>query len=65
MSRRLLDAAIAGFKSRGVKPVEAHPLLNTEEDAPNYHGPQSPFLGTGSEIVSRDDKSALVAKQIQ
>lgn len=61
VSKRLLEAAIEGFKARGVERVEAHPLLEAKEDAPNYHGPLTLYVGAGFEEIERDERSATVA----
>lgn len=62
---RLLDAAIEGFRARGVKQVWAHPRLGTDEDAPNYHGPLPLYLGAGFKVVEQGEKSAAVVKYLR
>lgn len=65
LARRLLDAAIEGFRTRGVKRVQAHPRIGTDDDRPNFHGPLSLYLGAGFEIVEQNERDALVVKDLQ
>ncbi len=53
-----------GFRARGIKRVEAHPVIGKEGDAPNYHGPLPLYLQAGFEELERDEKTALVAKEL-
>ena len=62
LSKKLLDAAIAGFARRGVSKVEAHPMLGTDADPANYHGPLPLFIAAGFEIAEQDERSARVVK---
>jgi GNAT superfamily N-acetyltransferase len=64
VSSRLLDAALAGFAGRGIRRVEAHPVIGSDDDAPNYHGPLPLYLAKGFVEVSRDERSALVVKEL-
>ena len=64
LARRLLDAAVEGFRSLGMEKVEAHPVLGTDADAPNYHGPLQLYMDAGFKEVSRDDRFALVEKPL-
>lgn len=64
LARHLLKAAIEGFRERGTRRVEGHPVLGTDTDAPNYHGPLSLFLEEGFAEVERDERTALVAKDL-
>lgn len=65
LARRLLDAAIEGFAERGIRRVEAHPVIGTEGDAPNYHGPLSLYVDAGFTEVERNERTALVVKELQ
>ena len=64
LSQKLLDAAVDGFRARGIKRVEAHPVIGKEGDAPSYHGPLPLYLSAGFEEVERDEKTVLVAKEL-
>jgi GNAT superfamily N-acetyltransferase len=64
LARQLLVTAVDNFKSSGMKRVEAHPVLGTEDDAPNYHGPLPLYIEAGFREVERDERSALVAKDL-
>jgi GNAT superfamily N-acetyltransferase len=64
VARRLLDAAIEGFRARGVKRVQAHPVLGTDMDTHNYHGPLPLYLGAGFEVTEENEKSAVVVKEL-
>lgn len=61
---KLLEAAIEEFRARGMKRVQAHPRISTEDDAPNYHGPLSLYLEAGFEIIEQNEKSAVVVKEL-
>lgn len=65
IARRLLDAAIDGFRARGVKRVQAHPVMGTDKDTHNYHGPLSLYLSAGFEVAEQDERSAVVVKELQ
>lgn len=64
LSRMLLNAAIEGFRSRGINLVEAHPLVESVDDAPNYHGPMSLYLEAGFVVAEQDEKKARVTIQL-
>ena len=64
LAQRLLEAAIEGFRSRGVKRVEAHPPLDPSNDAQGFQGPLPLYLSAGFKEVTRDEKTALVAKEL-
>jgi GNAT superfamily N-acetyltransferase len=64
LSRKLLDAALENFKQSGIKQVQAHPMIGAEADAPNYHGPYSLYKGAGFKEVERDERSAVVIKEL-
>lgn len=64
LARRLLEAALKGFAARGIRRVEAHPVLGTDADAPNYHGPLSLYLDAGFTEVERGERTALVVKEL-
>ena len=64
LARRLLDSAIEGFAERGIRRVEAHPVIGTESDAPNYHGPLSLYMDAGFTEVERNERTALVVKEL-
>lgn len=62
LSRRLLDAAVEGFREMGMKKVQAHPRLESPHDAGNFFGPLPLYLGAGFEIVEKKEVSAVVEK---
>ncbi|WP_172799827.1 GNAT family N-acetyltransferase [Croceicoccus bisphenolivorans] len=51
VARKLLDAALAGFRAEGLSWAEAKPAKNPDSAARNYHGPLKLYLDNGFGIV--------------
>ena len=64
VAQKLLDAALDGFRARGINRVEAHPRVDASGDSQNFQGPLSLYIGAGFAEVTRDEKTALVAKDL-
>jgi GNAT superfamily N-acetyltransferase len=64
LAQKLLDAALEGFRSRGVKRVEAHPPAEATADPQNFQGPLSLYIGAGFTEVARHERNVLVAKEL-
>lgn len=64
VARALLEAAVENFKKSGMKRVEAHPVLGTDADAPNYHGPLPLYIEAGFKEAERDERTVLVVKDL-
>ncbi|MGH2587975.1 MAG: GNAT family N-acetyltransferase [Dehalococcoidia bacterium] len=47
LARRLLDAAVEGFRREGLSIAEAYPARGAESDADNYYGPASLYAAAG------------------
>jgi len=47
LARRLLDAAVDGFRQEGLSTAEAYPARGAESDADNYYGPASLYAQAG------------------
>jgi GNAT superfamily N-acetyltransferase len=64
----LLDAAIEYLRTRGMKEVEAYPVIGEVSPArwvfANYLGPLSMYVRAGFEIVERLDGQALVRREL-
>lgn len=68
IATQLLDAALAHLAKRGMKTVEAYPLIG-ELDASrwayqNYLGPLTMYVKAGFEIVERLDGQCIVRRRI-
>lgn len=64
VAKNLLNAALEGFRARGVKKVEAHPYLDTKDEYINYHGPLALYEQAGFKELQRNEKTALVTKDL-
>ena len=53
LSRKLLDAALGSFASRGLWLAEAYPNANPRDDSNAYHGALSMYIEAGFEAVGK------------
>jgi len=64
----LLEAALDHLKTRGMKAVEAYPVLGeidpTRWSQINYMGPLAMYVKAGFEIVEKDDDRAVVRRAL-
>lgn len=64
----LLEAALEHLKKRGVKAVEAYPVIGeidpTRWSQINYMGPLSMYLKAGFEVVKKEDGRAVVRRSL-
>ena len=64
----LLEAALDHLKARGMKAVEAYPVLGeidqTRWSQVNYMGPLAMYVKAGFEIVEKDDDRAVVRRTL-
>lgn len=64
IARRLLDAAVEGFRAAGVKQVVAWPRKDAESEAENHLGPLSLYLAAGFEIAGEQGRNIKVRKRL-
>jgi GNAT superfamily N-acetyltransferase len=64
VARALLDSAVENFRKSRMKRVEAHPVLGTDADAANYHGPLPLYIEAGFKEAERDERTVLVMKDL-
>ena len=62
VARRLLTAAVERLGAAGATVVEGYPLRDPSGSAAAYHGTVDMFTEAGFDIVSEDEKSAVVRK---
>jgi GNAT superfamily N-acetyltransferase len=66
ISRALLAAALASFKARGIKLVDAFPFKSgaSKLAADHYHGSLSLFLDQGFSVLREDESLTVVRKML-
>lgn len=64
IARRLLDAACAGFRQRGIRVVEAYPRADPDSEAANHFGPLAMYLAAGFERAGEEGESVVVRKTL-
>jgi ribosomal protein S18 acetylase RimI-like enzyme len=59
VARVLLDGALASFRERGIRVVDAFPWKSEDSDKPtdHYHGPLSMFIAAGFSVLRDDDEN--------
>jgi GNAT superfamily N-acetyltransferase len=62
IARQLLDAACAGFRSRGLTVAEAYPLKRVASDALAFHGPLEMYLAAGFSPYRETTRYVIVRK---
>jgi GNAT superfamily N-acetyltransferase len=65
LSRRLLDAALDGFRRQGLSIAEAYPTTgDPEHDADAFHGPPSLLREAGFEPIRELERQTIVRKAL-
>lgn len=65
VATRLLEAALADLAARGVKRVEAYPVLGDDSQEHNYLGPLTLYQKLGFTVVRETADHALVEKELK
>ncbi len=60
----LLTHALNDLRSLGVGHVEAYPILDSDSQEHNYHGPLTMYLKAGFTVVKQTETLALVEKAL-
>ena len=64
VATRLLEAALQGFRQRGLTWAEGYPRRNAVGEAANYHGPLSLFTEAGFQTVREFSTFWIVRKRL-
>jgi ribosomal protein S18 acetylase RimI-like enzyme len=64
IARKLLDAACAGFRQKGIRIAEAYPRPDAHDDATSHFGPLKMFLDEGFEPFKEENGSLIVRKHL-
>ena len=64
IAKKLLNAALDGFKQQGFEFAEGYPVKGVEGDDKNYHGPLSLYLSIGFEQYDENDIVIVMRKRI-
>ena len=62
LAQRLLDAALDGFRRRGLTVAEAYPARDPRSDAEAYHGPLSLYEAAGFQPFRELERQVIVRK---
>lgn len=64
VARRMLDAALEGFRAMGVSAVEAHPATDPQWAGAAYRGTIPLYRERGFEVVTEEERTTVVRRDI-
>ncbi len=65
IAKKLLNAAIDGFKQQGFEFAEGYPVKGVKGDDKNYHGPMSLYLSAGFYQYDENDVVIVMRKKLK
>jgi GNAT superfamily N-acetyltransferase len=64
VARRMLDAALEGFRAMGVSAVEAHPATDPQWAGAAYRGTIPLYRERGFDVVTEEERTTVVRRDI-